>query len=57
LKQQEERRSDFDDVAEKRFAKIAASGKTVPWDKMRTSPEDRLAGKAARRPAAKKRAP
>ena len=50
----EERRSEFDDVAERRFAKIVASGKTVPWNEMRTYLEDRLAGKAARRPVAKK---
>ena len=50
----EERRREFDDVAETRFAKIAASGKTVPWNEMRTYLEDRLAGKAARRPVAKK---
>jgi predicted transcriptional regulator len=52
--EQEERRSDFDAVAERRFAEIVASGKTVPWGEMRVYLEDRLAGKAARRPVAKK---
>ena len=52
--EQAERRSDFQDVAEKRFADIVASGKTVPWAEMRNYLENRLAGKAARRPAAKK---
>jgi predicted DNA-binding protein len=52
--EQEERRSNFDDVAERRFAEIVASGKTVPWGEMRAYLEDRLAGKTARRPAAKK---
>ncbi len=52
--EQAERRSDFEDVAEKRFADIVASGKTVPWAEMRNYLENRLAGKAARRPAAKK---
>jgi predicted transcriptional regulator len=52
--EQEERRSDFDAVAERRFAEIVASGKTVPWSEMRAYLEDRLAGKAARRPVAKK---
>jgi predicted transcriptional regulator len=52
--EQEERRSDFDAVAERRFAEIVASGKTVPWGEMRAYLEDRLAGKAARRPVAKK---
>ena len=54
--EQEERRSDFNAVAERRFAEIVASGKTVPWGEMRAYLEDRLAGKAARRPVAKKRA-
>jgi len=52
--EQEERRSDFDAVAERRFAEIVASGKTVPWGEMRAYLEDRLAGKAERRPVAKK---
>jgi predicted transcriptional regulator len=52
--EQEERRSDFDDVAERRFADIVASGKTIPWGEMRSYLEDRLAGKATRRPTAKK---
>ena len=51
---QEEQRDDFDDLAEKRFAEIVASGKAIPWAKMRTYLESRLAGKAARRPLAKK---
>ena len=49
--EQAERRSDFEDVAEKRFADIVASGKTVPWAEMRNYLENRLAGKAVRRPA------
>lgn len=51
---QEERRGDFNEVAEKRYAKIIASGKTIPWHEMRTYLEDRLAGKAATRPTARK---
>ena len=51
---QEERRGDFNDVAEKRYARIVASGKTIPWHAMRGYLEDRLAGKAARRPLARK---
>ncbi len=49
-----ERRSDFHDVAEKRYSQIAASGKTIPWSEMRLYLEDRVAGKKARRPVAKK---
>ena len=52
--EQEERRSAFDDVAEKRMAGIVASGKTIAWGEMRTYLENRLAGKSARRPVAKK---
>jgi predicted transcriptional regulator len=51
---EEERRSDFHDVAEKRYAQIAASGKAIPWSEMRTYLENRVAGRKARRPAAKK---
>jgi predicted transcriptional regulator len=50
----EERRSDFHDVAEKRYADIVASGKTIPWSEMRTYLESRLAGKKARRPTPRK---
>ena len=51
---EEERRSDFHDVADKRYARIAASGKTIPWSEMRTYLENRIAGRKARRPVAKK---
>lgn len=51
---QEERRADFDQVAEQRYAQIVASGKTIPWNEMRRYLEDRLAGKPVTRPIAKK---
>ncbi|MDP1952154.1 MAG: ribbon-helix-helix protein, CopG family [Betaproteobacteria bacterium] len=51
---QEERRGDFNEVAEKRYAQIIASGKTISWPEMRGYLEDRLAGKAAKRPVARK---
>jgi hypothetical protein len=50
----EERRSDFHEAAEKRYASIIASGKTIPWSEMRGYLENRLAGKKARRPRARK---
>lgn len=50
----EELRADFDAVAEDRYARIVTTGKAVPWAEMRGYLEDRLAGKAARRPAARK---
>jgi predicted transcriptional regulator len=46
--------ADFLDAAEKRYAGIVASGKTIPWNKMRAYLEDRIAGKTAVRPAARK---
>ncbi|MBI3774440.1 MAG: ribbon-helix-helix protein, CopG family [Gammaproteobacteria bacterium] len=49
-----ERRADFHDVAEKRYAGIVATGETIPWSEMRTYLEKRLAGKKPRRPVAKK---
>lgn len=51
---QEELHADFDSVAEMRYARIAASGETIPWQEMRAYLEDRLAGKAVQRPAARK---
>jgi predicted transcriptional regulator len=51
---EEERRSEFDDVAEKRYAAIVASGKTIPWSEMRGYLAARVAGKKPRRPAARK---
>jgi predicted transcriptional regulator len=52
--QAEELRLDFDNVAERRYAEIVASGKTVPWSEMRRYLEGRLKGKAVRRPSARK---
>lgn len=49
-----ERRADFDAEAEHRYARIAESGKTIRWDDMRGYLEDRIAGKATRRPVARK---
>ncbi|MGQ0655058.1 MAG: CopG family transcriptional regulator [Betaproteobacteria bacterium] len=51
---EEERRGGFHDVAEKRYASIVASGKTIPWSEMRTYLHSRLAGGKPRRPAAAK---
>lgn len=51
---QEERRSDFDDLAEQRYATIVSSGKTIPWDQMRRYLEDKLAGKKVSRPSSRK---
>lgn len=50
---QEEFRADFDAVAEARFAKLVASGKTIPWQEMRGFLEARVTGKAAKLPLAR----
>ena len=55
--EQAERRADFDAVAEARYARIVATGKTIPWQEMRGYLEARMAGKAATRPVARKLAP
>jgi len=52
--EQAELRADFDTVAEERYARIADSGKAIPWEAMRHYLEQRLAGKSVKRPAARK---
>lgn len=54
MAEQAELRDDFDTVAEKRYARIVDSGKTIPWDAMRHYLEQRLAGKPVKRPIARK---
>ena len=39
------RQRDFNDLAEKRYANIVATGKTIPWNEMRAYLESRQAGK------------
>jgi hypothetical protein len=51
---QEEQPADFLDTAEKRYAGIVASGKTIPWNVVRLYVKHRLAGRKAARPAARK---
>lgn len=51
---EEERRNDIHDTAERRYAEIVASGMTIPWSEMRTYLENRLAGKKTSRPKARK---
>lgn len=49
-----ERRHDFHALADKRYATIARSGKTLPWATARKYLESLLAEKPARRPATHK---
>ena len=51
---QDELRADFDTVAEDRYARIVATGKTIPWMELRVYLEDRLVGKKVKRPVARK---
>lgn len=51
---QEERRADFDAEAEARYARIAASGKSISWTEMRQYLEARIAGETPKRPSARK---
>jgi predicted transcriptional regulator len=50
----EESRNDFYDTAEQRYAKIVASGKTIPWSEMRTYLEERVVEKSTTHPVARK---
>jgi predicted transcriptional regulator len=52
--EQAECRADLDAVAEHRYAGIVATGKTIPWQEMRGYLEARVAGKATKRPVARK---
>ena len=52
--EQDELRAEFDAVAEDRYARIFATGKTIPWQEMRGYLEDRLDNKKVKRPAARK---
>lgn len=54
---QAERQADFFETAENRFADITATGKTIPWKKMRAYLEGSAAGKTITRPRARKLAP
>jgi predicted transcriptional regulator len=52
--EQEERRLEFMDTAERRYADIVASGRTVSWNEMRRYLKRRLTGAKVARPKARK---
>jgi predicted transcriptional regulator len=52
--EQEDMRAAFDAEAEDRYARIVATGKTIPWQEMRGYLEERLAGKEVKSPVARK---
>jgi predicted transcriptional regulator len=49
-----EHRASFDAEAEQRYARIVASGETIPWETMRGYLEGKATGKATRRPTPRK---
>ena len=52
--EQEALRAGFHAQADERYARILASGKTIPWREMRRFLEARASGKKPRAPVAKK---
>jgi predicted transcriptional regulator len=52
--EQAERRTEFQEVADKRYAEVARTGKTISWEEMRSYLEARVTGTRVRRPSAKK---
>jgi predicted transcriptional regulator len=51
--EREERQAEFEDTAERRYADIVASGKTVAWAEMRRYLETRVTGSKIARPKPK----
>lgn len=51
-----ERRAEFHDEAERRYARIVETGETVEWDEYRRYLMERARGKTAKRPATRKAA-
>ncbi len=49
----DQRRADFEAIAQSRYEGIVASEKTIPWDEMRGYLQARVAGEKARRPVAR----
>ncbi len=44
----------FHALADQRYAQFLESGKSIPWEEARTYLLDRIAGKSAKRPVARK---
>lgn len=52
--EQIERRSDFHELAEKRYLEILATGETIAWEDMQAYLQNRLDGIACAKPVARK---
>jgi len=50
----EECRAEFDTEAEERYTRMVAAGMAIPWSDMRAYLQERVAGKPATRPVARK---
>ncbi|MDX9951827.1 MAG: hypothetical protein RBS75_07000 [Methylophilaceae bacterium] len=51
---QDEKRAGFEAEAEHRYAKIIATGETIPWDEMRTYLKAKIGGKDISMPKSRK---
>ena len=49
-----ERRAEFHALADQRWAEFLETGESIPWEEARRYFKAKVAGKAARRPAARK---
>ena len=54
--EQAERRAEFHALADQRYAQFLDSGESIPWEDARAWLKQRIAGKRAKRPAARKQA-
>ena len=52
--EQDERRREFEELAEQRYDRVVATGRTIAWPDMRRYLEGRVAGAKPKRPAARK---
>jgi predicted transcriptional regulator len=51
-----EQRAEFHALADQRYAQFLESGESIPWEEARTYLMQRMAGKPAKRPLARKQA-
>jgi predicted transcriptional regulator len=52
--EQDERRREIEQAAESRYAKIIATGRTIPWSEMRSYLQGRASGAKPKRPPVRK---
>lgn len=54
--EQAEQRADFHALADQRYAQFLETGESIPWEDARAWLKQRMAGKRAKRPVARKQA-